>query len=116
MVGYVFFPAADAAQDRIWSDTVMRWSEEQAVIYIKGLHAHLHRLSTTPSLWRRLPGNLAVPKDLNIESYFSRYERHFVFFRPLPSGKIGVMSILHERMDLPSRLFEDLSRLSGDGS
>ena len=116
MAGYVFYPTADAAQDRIWTDTVARWSEEQAVIYIRGLHAHLQRLSTTPSLWRRLPNNLVTPRDLHIEAYFSRYERHYLFFRPLPSGKIGVMSILHERMDLPARLFEDLGRLSGDDS
>ena len=115
MTGYVFYPTADAAQDRIWSDTVEHWGEAQAATYIKGLHAHLERLSKTPVLWRRLPNGLTAPTSFSSETYFSRYERNYVFFRKLPSGKIGVVSILHERMDLPARLFEDLTRLlNGD--
>jgi toxin ParE1/3/4 len=50
--------------------------------------------------------------DLKAQAYFSRYERHYLFFRELPSGKIGVMAILHERMDIPVRLHEDLSGIA----
>ncbi|MBB3612546.1 type II toxin-antitoxin system RelE/ParE family toxin [Rhizobium sp. BK602] len=112
MAGYLFYPTADAAQDRIWKDTVATWGEQQAVNYIRGLHAHLQKLSETRALWRRLPGTLIIPADLRLEAYFSRYERHYVFFRILPSGKIGIMSLLHDRMDLPVRLAEDLSSLA----
>jgi len=38
-----------------------------------------------------------------------------VFFRELDTGDLGVMSILHERMDLPVRLKEDLVALSEKG-
>ena len=44
----------------------------------------------------------------------SRYRRHYLFFRELASGKIGVMSILHERMDVPARLVEELGKLARD--
>lgn len=107
MSGYLFYPPANTAQDRIWKETVLQWGEAQAVAYITGLHAHLRKLSETKALWRRLPGNLAVPADLNVQAYFNRYERHYLFFRELPSSKIGVMAILHERMDIPVRLHED---------
>jgi toxin ParE1/3/4 len=109
--GYVFYPAADAQQDSIWKYTVELWGEAQAVKYINGLHAHLQRLSETKSLWRRLPDRLVVPADLRMKVYCSRYERHYVFFRELPSGKLGIMSVLHDRMDLPVRLIRDLSAL-----
>ncbi|MBP1858555.1 type II toxin-antitoxin system RelE/ParE family toxin [Rhizobium herbae] len=112
MTGYLFYPPADAAQDRIWKETVDQWGEAQAVTYITGLHAHLQKLSATKALWRRLPGNLAVPADLKVQAFFSRCERHYLFFRELPSGKIGVMAILHDRMDIPVRLHEDLIGLA----
>lgn len=110
MTGYRFYRTADAAQDRIWRDTVQTWGEAQAVTYIKGLHAHLQRLVENKSRWR-LPQNLAVPKDVRKEAYFSRYERHYVFFRELDNGDIGVISILHDHMDVPVRLAEDLAAL-----
>lgn len=112
MAGYAFYPAADASQDRIWRETVDRWGEDQATRYIRGLHTHLQRVSETRATWRRLPRSLVVPTNLKSEAFFSRYEHHYIFFRTLPSGGIGIMSILHERMDLPVRLAEDLAMLS----
>lgn len=112
MVGYRFFPRADAAQDKIWHDTVEAWGEKQAVTYITGLHAHLQRLCDDRAIWRKLPQKLAVPADVKREAYFSRYEHHYVFFRELDNGDLGVMSILHERMDVPVRLKEDLAALT----
>jgi len=112
MVAYRFYPRADAAQDRIWRDTVEKWGVEQAVTYITGLHTHLQRLCDDKSLWRKLPQRLAVPSDVKHEAYFNRYKHHYVFFRELDNGDLGVMSILHERMDVPVRLAEDLSAIS----
>lgn len=115
MAAYRFYPRADAAQDRIWRDTLDKWGEAQAITYITGLHAHLQRLCDDRHIWRRLPQSLAVPPDIRREAYFSRYEHHCVFFRELDNGDLGVMSILHERMDLPVRLKEDLVALSEKG-
>lgn len=111
MATYRFYPRADAAQDKIWRDTVEKWGEPQAVTYITGLHAHLKRLCEERAHWRQLPQKLAVPADVKREAYFSRYEHHYLFFRELDNGDLGVMSILHERMDLPVRLKEDLAAL-----
>lgn len=111
MVAYRFYPRADAAQDKIWKDTVQDWGEKQAVTYITGLHVHLQRLCDNRMIWRTLPQKLAVPADVKREAYFSRYEHHYVFFRELDNGDLGVMSILHEKMDLPVRLMEDLTAL-----
>ena len=40
--------------------------------------------------------------------FFFRHQHHYVFFRELSKGTLGVISILHENMDLPSRLKQDL--------
>ncbi|OCP37470.1 type II toxin-antitoxin system RelE/ParE family toxin [Ensifer sp. LC163] len=112
MGAYRFFHRADAAQDKIWRDTVETWGEQQAVTYITGLHTHLQRLCADRLIWRKLPQRLVVPEDIKRDAYFSRYERHYVFFRELDNGDLGVMSILHERMDLPVRLMDDLVAIS----
>jgi hypothetical protein len=36
-----------------------------------------------------------------------RSQHHYIFFRELSQGILGVISILHENMDIPSRLKED---------
>jgi len=71
----------------------------------------LQRLCQDRSIWRQLPKRLAVPADIKRSAYFSRYEHHYVFFRELKNGDLGIMSILHERMNLPVRLKEDLAAL-----
>ncbi|WHO76809.1 type II toxin-antitoxin system RelE/ParE family toxin [Rhizobium sp. BT03] len=112
MPAYGFYPRADAAQDGIWRDTREAWGETQADTYILGLHAYLQRLCGDRLIWRHLPQRLAVPADIQRSAYFGRYEHHYVFFRELENGDLGVMSILHERMNLPVRLKEDLAALS----
>lgn len=115
MAGYVFYPRADIQQDAIWEHTVEVWGEPQAIRYITGLHAHLQKLSEKRGLWRRLPAGLVVPADLKVEVHCSHYERHYVFFRELSDGKLGIMAILHDRMNLPVRLIDDLAKLVDRG-
>jgi len=108
---YLFFPPADKAQDDIWRYTYETWGEKQAGKYIKGLHHHLQLLSEKKKPWRFLPANLVIPSDLKIGVYFTKYEYHYLFFRELSAGQIGIMAILHESSDLPVRLCDDLRKL-----
>jgi len=48
-----------------------------------------------------------------MEVFFSRYERHYLFFRELTEDMIGIMSILHDSMHIPVRLREDLEKITG---
>ncbi len=109
--GYKFFPTADKAQDAIWRYSVDTHGKKQAIKYIEGLHAHIQTLSEKKKMWWPLPDKFIIPSDLNMITYFSRYEHHNLFFRELPSGKIGIMSILHESTDMPVRLLKDLRRI-----
>ncbi len=111
MAGYRFFPAADKRQDEIWEYTSEQWGEDQAKKYILGLHNHLQRLSNKEIPWQLLPQRLVVPSDLNLSVFFSRYEKHCIFFRELSGNDIGVISILHGAMQVPVRLNEDLERI-----
>ena len=111
MANYLFYPPANEAQDAIWQYTVDQWGEEQAEKYIIGLHTHLQTLADKQKPWRPLPSGSLVPSDLDMKVYFSKYERHHIFFRTLSKGGIGIMSILHERSDIPVRLRQDLEEI-----
>jgi len=111
MVGYRFFPTTDRRQNEIWEYTCNQWGENQAKKYIRGLHHHLQRLANKDIPWQRLPTRLLVPLDLDIGIFFSRYEKHVIFFRELSNDDIGVISILHEVMQIPVHLNEDLEKL-----
>ncbi len=113
MVGYKFFPPADKSQDEIWDYTYKEWGEAQADKYITGLHSHIQKLTDKKLLWRPVPKSLVLPSDLEMEVFFSRYERHYLFFRELTEDMIGIMSILHDSMHLPVLLREDLEKITG---
>ncbi len=99
---YLFHAVADRRQDEIWDYTVERWGEEQAIRYIVGLHEAIAQAAERNIVWRK-----PIHPELS-GIYFIRYENHYVFFRELPNKVIGVINILHENMDLPSRLEDDL--------
>lgn len=111
MSGYRFYPTADARQDEIWDYTLNEWGEQQAEKYIIELHSHLSKLANNKLLWQDLPTRLVIPNDLSLSVYFSHYSKHYIFFRELSDGTIGIMTILHETMDVPIRLKEDLTKL-----
>jgi len=78
------------------------------------LHDRLQDLADKKKTWRTLPNSLIVPPDLDISAYFSRYDHHYIFFRELSAGTIGILSILHDSMDIPVRLFKDLEKIEAE--
>lgn len=114
MIGYEFYTTADARQDDIWDYTFSMWGEKQAEIYIRNLHKHLSKLAARELPWRAIPQHLLHTQTPDAEVYFSRYKHHIIFFRQLSPDKIGIMTILHEAMDITLRLQEDLLILDRD--
>lgn len=95
------FPAARRSLLEIWHYSEQHWGESQADKYIRGLHEAISKAAGDKGSWRVL-GQPEL-RDL----YYIRYEKHFIFFRLLTTGVLGVISILHEKMDIPNRLRED---------
>ena len=48
-----------------------------------------------------------VPAALGVDGYVFRYERHFVHWRRLSNGDIGIVTLLNERMHQNDRFRED---------
>jgi plasmid stabilization system protein ParE len=112
MSGYKFFSAADKSQDEIWACTLENFGQKQAEKYIINLHKHLQETSQDKANWKKLPANLANPLRPDIQLYVTKYEKHYVFFRELSGGAMGIISILHEAMEIPVRLKQDLSEIT----
>jgi plasmid stabilization system protein ParE len=98
------YPSAKERILEIWEYTEEKWGEEQADRYITGLFAELDEISSARFRWKPV-------REQGFESvYVARYRHHFIFFRELTGGVLGVISILHEVMDLPNRLHEEVKR------
>ena len=93
--------AASVRLDEIYRYTCDRWGEAQAETYINGLFAAFEQIETHGVASR------PVPAEFGVEGYFFRYERHFVYWRRLSNGDIGIVTILHERMHQIDRFRDD---------
>lgn len=93
--------AASWRLDEIYRYTRERWGELQAERYITGLFDAFDRIE---------PHGVAsrpVAAEFGVQGFFFRYERHFVYWRRLSNGDIGIVTILHERMHQIERLRDD---------
>jgi plasmid stabilization system protein ParE len=93
--------AASWRLHEIYRYTRVRGGTDLADRYIAGLFEAFdgidtHRTSSRP-----------VPAEFGVEGYFFRYERHFVYWRRLSNGDIGIVTILHERMHQIDRFRDD---------
>lgn len=93
--------AASHRLDDIYRYTRDQSGSEQADRYITGLFEAFGRIESHGVASR------PVPAELGVEGYFFQYERHFVYWRRLSSGDIGIVTILHERMHQIDRFRED---------
>ena len=93
--------AASHRLDEIHRHTRDRWGAEQADRTITGLFEPFDRIETHAVMSR------PVPAEFGVDGYFFRYERHFVYWRRLSNGDIGIVTILHERMHRIDRFRED---------
>ena len=101
MAAVKIYQAANARLIEIWEYTEERWGAEQADRYIRELVITAQALPDRRRSWRPVRHRSVK------EFFYVRHRHHYIFFRSLKQGNVGVVSILHESMDIPSRLRED---------
>lgn len=96
-----FEPAALLRLDDITRYTKETWGAEQARRYADGLFAAVEGVvdSTTASR--------PIPAQFGMQGFYFRYEHHYVYWRRLRNGQIGIVTILHERMHQLDRFRDD---------
>lgn len=93
--------AASHRLDEIYRYTRDRWGTEQADRCIIGQFEASDRIES------HQVASKPVPAELGVEGYFFRYEWHFVYWRRLSNGDVGIVTILHERMHPIDRFREN---------
>jgi len=93
--------AASQRIDEIYRYTRERWGSNQAEAYITGLFKAFSSIATHGVL------SLPIPAEFEVEGYFFRYEKHFVYWKTLENGDIGIVTVLQERMHQINRFRED---------
>ena len=100
-MGFLVQNAASHRIDEIYQYTLSQWGVAQAETYIIGLFDTFVKIETHEALSR------PIPAEFGVDGFFCRYEKHFVYWRHLSSGDIGIVTILHERMHQVGRLKDD---------
>jgi toxin ParE1/3/4 len=94
--------AASLRLDEIFRYTRDRWGDEQAARYITDLFAAFERIESHGVMSR------PIPVEFGVDGYYFRHHHHFVYWRRLSNGDIGIVTILHERMHQMDRFRDDL--------
>ena len=100
MKSYFIEASANAAIDDLYAYTFESWGEEQADKYLSGLFARFEAIVSKEVFWR------PVPPEFEVEAWVSRYEHHYIYWKQLEDGRVGIMVVLHERMNQVDRLGE----------
>lgn len=93
--------AASYRLGEIYRYTREHWGARQADRHITGLFEAFNRIETHGVASR------PVPAEFGVDGFFFRYQRHFVYWRRLSNGDIGIVTILHERMHQIDRFRQD---------
>jgi toxin ParE1/3/4 len=99
MASYFLTKKAVADLSDIWNYTYNVWSENQANQYYTQLIRSFDALVQNPSL-----GKSYREIDRSISGL--KVGKHIVFYRVVPSADIEVIRILHQGMDLKTRMQE----------
>lgn len=100
-MGTRILPAAKARIIEIWNYTETTWGAQQADKYVRELVEAIQQRGANRNEWK------PVQDPALIGVFFFKHARHFVFFKELTGGNIGVITILNESVDVPARLRED---------
>jgi len=99
--GYKVLKATATRLDNIYQYTCQQWGQAQAEQYIKGLFNHFEALAK---------GEIAIkpiPAEFGVQGFVSCYQHHLVYSKPLSTGRVGIVTVLHERMHQIERFNDD---------
>jgi len=98
MAAYTLWSGASQALVDIYVYTHDEWGLAQADKYLDGFYACFERIASKQENWR------TIPAEFGINGYFTRYEKHYIYWKKASNGDIAITAILHERMHQIDRL------------
>ncbi len=102
MTGFRVQEGAGLRLDQIYRYTLDTWDEAQAEQYIQSLFEHFLAIAERKVEWR------PIPAEFGVDGFFCRFASHFIYWKVLGDGEVGIVTILHQRMHQMDRLRDDL--------
>ncbi len=99
MVEYKLTNKAVEDLTKIWDYTFDKWSEKQADKYYEMLLENCQHIADNPNIGKNYEG-------IKEELFGIKVNKHIIFYRKSDNNPIEITRILHERMDLKSRINE----------
>ncbi len=93
--------AAAVRIDEIYKYTRERWGEAQADSYVTGL------FEAFGNIGEGTVGSRPIAAEFEVDGFWFRYRKHYVYWKILDDGTIGIVTVLHERMHQVGRMLED---------
>jgi toxin ParE1/3/4 len=93
--------AAGRRLDDIYTYSLDAWGEAQAQTYVRRLFACFEDIAARRAAWR------AIPAEFGVDGFYIRCQNHYVYWRLLSDGTVGIVTILHERMHQIERFRDD---------
>jgi toxin ParE1/3/4 len=89
---------AKASLIEIYEHTRANWDTKQADAYLDKIYGRFKKIADKKIEWR------AIPKEFEVDGYFTRCERHYIYWRQTRSDEIIIADILHVSMMQGDRL------------
>jgi len=83
----------------IWNYTKTEWSESQAEKYYQSIKTSCKLIADNPNVGKNY-------KEISRHLFGFKSGKHIIFYSVISETEIEIIRILHERMDLISRLTE----------
>ena len=83
----------------IWNYTFDYWSERQADIYYQLILENCQEIADKPDIGKNYEG-------IKNRLFGHRVGRHIIFYRKVNVNEVEITRILHEQMDLKSRILK----------
>jgi toxin ParE1/3/4 len=98
MSGYLLASYAQQQLDQIYEYIAIQLDEDQAERYVAQLFDYFSDISSKNVIWR------AVPAEFGVHGYLGKCGHHFVYWKLLAAGDVGIVAVLHERMHLIAQI------------
>lgn len=102
MTGFRVAARAGHRIDDIYAYTRDQWGTAQADRYVRGLFDRFAAIADRRVVWR------TIDAEFGVDGFFARYEHHFIYWRLLDDGAVGIVTVLHERMHQMARFQDDV--------
>ncbi|WP_353226855.1 type II toxin-antitoxin system RelE/ParE family toxin [Novosphingobium sp.] len=89
--------------DEIYGYTRETWGDAQAETYIRGLFDRFDAIAARAFPWR------AIPAEFGVSGFVCRHQRHFIYWKILDDGTVGIVTVLHQRMHQFARIEDDFA-------